>query len=199
MRFTWVITSPLFLVRMVLGLLMLGYLLVMIESHSVPLSGALRFPMIATAVVAAVGVGLLSALLSKLRGDDDDDDDYTDWGMGWRWIAHLAFASAAGFACYFAFTGNAPSACPRDAQFRQDNGASCLKLDNWRTSGDHYYVQYPYDSSGSDDPGAPWVEISRSQYVAEHGTTLRSEVGFGVFLLSVAWLLSAGLGPIRRD
>src|SRR6185437_10588471 len=69
-------------------------------------------------------------------------------------------------ALYFAFTGNLSTACP-------DHATSCIKIDDWSMSGGHYYRRFPYDSQGNDDPGAPWVEISRQVYVAELGTRLR--------------------------
>ena len=79
------------------------------------------------------------------------------------------------------------------------NVTSCLKLDNWRRSGGHYYRQFPCDSTGNDDPGAPWVEISRQVYVADVGTILRSSGQLTGGVLSVAWLPSGGLSAIRRD
>jgi hypothetical protein len=66
-------------------------------------------------------------------------------------------------------------------------------------SGGHYYRQFPYDSQGNADPGAPWVEISQPEYVAEVGTRLRSAAQFGLGTLSAAWVLSGALGAIRRD
>ena len=60
-----------------------------------------------------------------------------------------------------------------------------MKIDNWKMSGGHYYLQFPYDSEGNDDPGAPWVEISRPEYVADVGTLAREDARFGVILLFI--------------
>ena len=178
------IRSRLFLARMVMGLLMVLYLLVVIESHSVPLSPALEVPLPLAGWLAIVVVLPLGARRGTVVIDFSN--------MGWRWIPHLAFATAAVVGFYFAFTGNLSLACPQQA-------TSCVKIDHWRMSGGHYYRQFPYDSQGNDDPGAPWVEISRPEYVAEVGTLLRSAAQFGLGTLSAAWVLSGALGAIRRD
>jgi len=101
----------------------------------------------------------------------------------WSGFVHLAFVVAVGLSLYFALTGNVSLACPQDA-------TSCVKIDNWKVTGSHYYRQFPYDSAGNDDPGAPWVEISRQEYVADVGTLLRQDVLGGVIALCIAWPLA---------
>jgi hypothetical protein len=190
MRFAGAIWSRLFLVRTVLGLLIVLYLLAMIASHSVPLSTALEIPLAVAGWLALAGVVALSALGRRGRRGPVVLDFQA---MGWSWIAHLAFAGAAVAAFYFAFTGNISLACPLYSH------APCVKTENFSMSGGHYYRQNPYDSQGNDDPGAPWVEISRPEYVADVGARLRSSAQFGIGTLSVAWLLSGAVGAMRRD
>jgi hypothetical protein len=190
MRLAGAIGSRLFLVRTVLALLMILYLLAMIASHSVPLSAALEVPLAVAGWLALAGVVALSALGRRgRRGPVVIDFSNT----GWSWIAHLAFAGAAVTAFYFAFTGNISLACPLYSH------APCVKIENFSMSGGHYYRQYPYDSQGNDDPGAPFVEISQPEYVADVGARLRSAARFGLGTLSVAWLLSGGVGSARRN
>jgi hypothetical protein len=105
----------------------------------------------------------------------------------------LAFAGAAVAALYFASAGNLSlGTCP-------PHTTSCLKLDKWSMSGGRYYRQFPYDIQGNDDHNAPWVEISRPEYVAEVGTRLRSSARFGIGALCAAWLLSCALSATIRE
>lgn len=73
----------------------------------------------------------------------------------------------------------------RDDSCRTPNAAACIKIDNWSEQGGSYFRQFP-----SDDPKAPWVAISRTEYVAEVGTRLRSAAGFALLALGVATYLS---------
>jgi hypothetical protein len=169
-----------------MGLLIILYLVVIIASHSVPLSSALEEPL-------ALGgwLAFLVLLFLDRRNGNDGVIAIAPSGMRWSWVPHLVFAVVAGLAFYFASTGNLSLDCP-------DHATSCVKIDQWRMSSGHYYRQFPYDSQGNGDAGAPWVEISRQEYVAEVGTRLRQATQFGVGLLCVAWMLSGGLNAIRR-
>ncbi len=173
----------LFLPRAVMGLLMLGYLFVSIASHWIPLSSVLEGP-VALAGWLAIAVPLVFAEW-LYRWLPDGDGVITRSGMRWFRIMHLAFFAAAGLAFCFAVTGNLSLACPQHA-------TSCVKIDNWKMSGGHYYRQHPYDSAGDDDPGAAWVEISRPEYVTEVGTRVRQAAPFGVGMLCFAWVLYGG-------
>ncbi len=186
MRFTGAVMWRLFLARAVMGLLILGYLLVIIASHSIPLSSALEVPL-AVAGWLTLAVLLVHAGL-RLRGNGV----ITRPEMRWSRIPGLAFAAVAGLAFYFAFTGNLSLACPQHA-------TPCVKIDMWRMSGGHYYRQHPYDSEGNDDPGAAWAEISRQEYVAEVGTRLRQAAPFGVGALCLAWALFGSSERYTRD
>jgi hypothetical protein len=186
MRFAGTVTLRLFLARAVAGLLMLLFLLIMIASHWVPLSSALEIPLGLTGWLA------IPVVLVILNWRGGGTGELAPPRKGWRWILPLVFAAAAGLAVYFAFTGNLSLACPQPA-------ASCLKIDKWKMSGGRYYRQYPYDSQGSDDPGAPWAEISRPVYVAEVGTLLRDSAQFGIGPLILACLLADGLDAVRRN
>ena len=167
----------LFLARVGAGLLLLLYLLALFFSHSVPLSSALEIPFAFTGWLA---LPCLSALIPSGTHQGGRAIMFPAWCWRWRWIPHVAFLAAAVLALYFAFTGNLSTACP-------DHATSCIKIDDWSMSGGHYYRRFPYDSQGNDDPGAPWVEISRQVYVAELGTRLREAALFGVFMVCGVW------------
>lgn len=66
--------------------------------------------------------------------------------------------------------------------------ATCLKVDEWYQSGGSYFHRYPYTAQGDAEPDAPWVAISRGEYVAEVGTRLRSAASSGVLSLGVGAL-----------
>jgi len=173
---------PLVAGRAAVGLLMLAYLGIIVASHSIPLSPDLEIPL---GVGGWLAFAIVLALIARRRGV------IVVSIKPWPLILHLIFATMAGLTLYFAFSGNLPTDCKHGAD-------SCLKIDNWRTSAGHYYRQYPYDSQGNDDAGAPWVEISRQLYVAEVGTRLRLSAQFGVGMLCVSWVLTSGLNAIRR-
>lgn len=160
---------------------MLAYLGVIVASHSIPLSPVLETPL---AVAGWLAFAIVLALIVRRKGE------IVVSVKPWPLILHLVFAAMAGLALYFAFNGNLPTDCTHGAD-------SCLKIDSWRTSAGHYYRQFPYDSQGNSDVGAPWVEISRQLYVAEVGTRLRLAAQFGVGTLCVSWVLTAGLNAMR--
>lgn len=83
-----------------------------------------------------------------------------------------------------AFRGNLSEFC--------DSGdpATCIKIDQWSEKDGSFFRKFPYDAGGADDANAPWVQISRTEYVAEVGTRLRSAAGFGVLALTLASFLS---------
>lgn len=89
----------------------------------------------------------------------------------------------------------------RDNSCRTHEAATCIKVDQWANKGGAYFNQYPYGVAGGDDANAPWVQISRAEYVAEVGTRLRSAAGFGVLALGLASFLSVaeeGMYVTRR-
>jgi hypothetical protein len=172
------------LTRMTLGLLLLLYLFVIAVSHSTPLSSALEAPL---AFVGGFSVALLAlSHWLRTRSGRSRRPELSARKKVWSRVATLAFAAVAGLALYLALTGNVPTNCPQGA-------TSCVKIDEWRISGGHYYRLFPYDSQGNDDPSRPWVEIDRQTYVAEVGTRLRMAAAFGVAGLCLAWLLAGGL------
>jgi hypothetical protein len=162
--------------RVVMGLFMLCYVLVLIASHSVPLSSALETPCAYAgyySVTFMFVLGLFPARAIAIPA-----------GV-WRWIPHLAFVAAAVLAYHYAVTGNIPHSCAART-------FGCPDL-HWRMSGGHYYRQIPYDRQGNADPGAPWVEISRQAYIAEFGSRLRQAAQDGLNGLCFAWLALAAI------
>lgn len=89
----------------------------------------------------------------------------------------------------------------RDESCQTNDPAACIKIDQWAEKDGSYFRKYPYDAAGADDPNAPWVQISRAEYVAEVGTRLRSAAGFGLLALALAGFLSVveeGMSLTRR-
>lgn len=94
-----------------------------------------------------------------------------------------------------AFQGNQDDSCHTHVP------ATCIKIDQWTEQGGSYFRKSPYDAAGEDDPNAPWVQISRAEYITEVGTRLRSAAGFGVVALALASFLSVteeGMSLTRR-
>jgi hypothetical protein len=97
-----------------------------------------------------------------------------------RWdlaVASALFVLLIGAAAAVGATGNVSNDCT--------SAVTCIKIDNWRVADGSYYRQYPYDAAGNSNPSAPWVRISRAEYVAEVGTLLRSAAFFGLFALTL--------------
>lgn len=160
--------------RVVIGLLLLCEVLVLIASHSVPLSSSLETPCAYAGYYSFVFLVVLGLVPGSAR-------TIAIPGGVWRWIPHLAFVAAAVLAYHYAVTGNVPHSCAART-------FGCPDL-HWRMSAGHYYRQIPYDSRGNADPGAPWVEISRQAYVAEFGSRLRQAARDGVNVLCFVWLV----------
>jgi hypothetical protein len=89
-----------------------------------------------------------------------------------------------GFAAAEGLTGDRFGPC-----MATDPG-TCARIDNWRQADGAYFRQMPYDAAGDSDPGAPWVRVSRAEYIAGTGTVLRSAALFGVLSLALGLLLT---------
>jgi hypothetical protein len=171
-------------VRMALRIILLAvallYLAFMRASHTTPFDQGLQAPLaiggwaLAAAVMATVwwhGRGYSRRFLKTLK----------PWKVlrGRRGLmAYCAvMAGVLGIAAVVGLSGMSSTTC-------QNTATTCLKIDKWSEADGNYYRQYPYDSQGNDDPTAPWVQISRSVYVAEVGSQLRSAALFGVLSLA---------------
>jgi hypothetical protein len=93
--------------------------------------------------------------------------------------------------------GNVSKDCGHTAQ-------TCIGLDRWSEAGGVYLRQFPYNAQGNADPNAPWVPISRAEYVAEVGERLRPAALFGVFSIAMGSVVAvaaegaAAALPVRR-
>lgn len=166
-----------------------AYLAFMVASHSTPLSPDLEAPLaIAGWVPLVAGVAAPNlrpkiwrrlspgaALRQYLAPIRRRPDIYLFAAL---MLVVLATAAAAGS------QGNRSGSC--------DSGspANCIKIDQWAEKNGLYFRKYPYAMGGGDDPNAPWVQISRTEYIAEVGTRLRSAAGFGMMSLALATFLS---------
>lgn len=118
---------------------------------------------------------------------------------GWRalrgrWdlaVTGALFAVLIGTAAAIGTTGNLSDDCT--------SPATCFKIDNWQVSDGSYYRQYPYDATGNSDSSAPWVRISRAEYVAEVGSLLRQAAFFGLFALALGMLANLNAERFASD
>jgi hypothetical protein len=202
-------TVALFVVRLIICVLAIGYLIVMIASHLLPLDPNLEAPLAFTPYL----LGLLGGALAFLFGGEAFRQRFRRWlhstmqrrpdgkllrfrntrrpALRYLWYPlplAIVFATVAVAAFYVAATG--PAACP-------DGSAVCVKTDEWRSSGGQYFRLIPYNAQGQADPNQPWVEISRETYVTEVGTRLRQAATFGVFSLCFAWFVSLAAAPLK--
>lgn len=166
-----------------------GYLAFMVLSHSTPLSPGLELPSALPGwLLLAAGVVVIRTRSTGLPRREP--------GSASRWypapvrrrrdiqLFGAVMLVVLGAAAAEGFQGN------RDASCRSQDPATCIKLDQWAEKDGAYFRKFAYDAAGDDDPNAPWVQISRSEYVAEVGTRLRSSAGFGLLALGVASYLS---------
>lgn len=166
-----------------------AYLFFMVLSHSTPLSPDLELPLAlagwlpCVAGVAVIGTrekrwpGLgprpsLRQVLAPMRAR-----------RGIHLFGAVMLVVLAACAAE-ALQGNRQDSC------RSQDPAGCVKLDQWSAKGGLYFGSSPYDAARNGDPNAPWVQISRTEYVAEVGTRLRSAAGFGLLALGIASFLS---------
>lgn len=161
----------------------------MVISHSTPLSPALEVPLaIAGWLPLVAGVVITnvrakrsprlkpsSALALHLAAVRRRTDIYL-FGAVMLVIVVAAVTEA--------FQGNRSGPCD------SGNPATCIKIDQWSEKDGSFFRRFPYDAGGADYPNAPWVQISRTEYVAEVGTRLRSAAGFGVLALTLASFMS---------
>jgi hypothetical protein len=160
-----------------------GYLAFMKVSHSTPFSSTLQ-------VELAVGGWLILASQiitwfvtqppgSRRRALDGRWSPRPGRGrLRGRWdlaVTGVLFAFLIGTAAAVGATGNVSDGCT--------SAATCFKIDNWHVADSRYYRQYPYDAAGNSDPSAPWIRVSRVEYVAEVGSLLRMAAFFGLFTL----------------
>jgi hypothetical protein len=119
----------------------------------------------------------------------------TGWGrLRRRWDLALTgalFALLIGTAAAVGATGNLSDDCT--------SAPTCFKVDNWLVADGGYYRQYPYDAQGNSNSSAPWVRISRDEYVAEVGSLLREAALFGLGSLALGMLLNINAERIAPD
>ncbi len=185
-------TVALVIVRLIICVLTIGYLIVIIASHLLPLDPNLEAPLAYTPYLLGVLGGALAFLFGgaavrqrfRFRNARRPPLRYLWYPLPLA----VAFATLAVAGFYLATTG--PAAC-------SDGSAVCVKTDEWRSSGGQYFRLIPYNAQGQADPNQPWVEISRETYITEVGTRLRQAATFGVFSLCFAWFVSLAAAPLN--
>jgi hypothetical protein len=176
--------------RLVLIAAAAGYLAFMELSHSMPVSPTLQVALAGGGWLIFVSQMIIAFVTRppRLRRMElyGRPRPRVSWRMlrGQRDLAVVGalFAVLMVAAVAAGATGNVSNDCT--------SSATCIKIDNWRVTEGNYYRQYPYDVAGNDDPSAPWVRISRAEYVAEVGTLLRSAAFFGLFALTLGMLVN---------
>jgi hypothetical protein len=171
--------------RLVLIAAATGYLTFMKISHTMPFSPGLQVEL-AVGGWLILASQIITALVTRPYGWRRPWP-YSERRprLGWRtlrgrWdlaVTSALFALLIGTAAAVGATGNVSNDCT--------SAATCIKIDNWRVADGGYYRQYPFDAAGNGNPLAPWVRISRAEYVAEVGTLLRSAAFFGLVALTL--------------
>ncbi len=168
-------------VRLVMMLVLLGYLAMVWESHIIPLPVSLEFPL---ALIGWLFLPVLFVWARLLRID-------TGRGVRWPlkqmfrpWVLTATFGALAAITLFLAIGWDAPSFCQGPVP------VNCVKGYQWSIDNGHYFHT---------TPNGTHAEISRQAYIQELGFDLRSAATFGVYAMCLAWLAAAALrGPIRK-
>jgi hypothetical protein len=162
-------------VRLVMAVVLLGYLVIILLSHLIPLPPFLEIPL------PMIGWLFLPGLYvwARLRRVDMSRAAQPPARELLRpWALTAMFGVLAAVVLFLAVGWDVPGFCPGPVP------VNCFQGYQWSMESGHYYHTVPR--------GAP-TEISRERYVKEVGFDLRSAAAFGVFALCLAWVAAAGL------
>jgi hypothetical protein len=165
-------------IRLVILVVILGYVAVILASHFVPLPVILEGPLV------LVGWLFLPGLFvwGKIRRVDMSRSAQPPAREMLRpWALTATFGALAGVALVLAIGWDVPRFCHGPVP------VNCVKYYHWSVESDHYFHTI--------DGGLP-TEISLQTYVQEVGFDLRSAAAFGVFALCLAWV---GAAVLRRS
>lgn len=65
---------------------------------------------------------------------------------------------------------------------------TCYKTASWSIHDGHYYRPFPYDGQGDGIDGAPWVQITASEYTEGAGADFRQAIDFGICAAALNYL-----------
>ena len=157
-------------IRLVMVVVILGYLAVIVASHFVPLPVSLEAPLV------LVGWLFLAGLLVwvRLRRVDMSRGAQPPAREMLRpWALTATFGALAAVALFLAIGWDVPSVCHGPVP------VNCVKYYKWSVESGHYFHAI--------EGGLP-TEISLQTYIQEVGFDLRSAAAFGVFALCLAWV-----------
>lgn len=165
-----------------------AYLAFMVASHTKPFDPGLEF-------LLGIGGWLFAALfivktLVTCRGRSKKElRALGSWRtLSGRWDLAVYAVAMLGIIVSGAVVGLSGNKATNCAD--PDHAAPRAKTDSWSVVNGQYLRHHPYDARGDSDPQAPWVPITRDEYVAEVGTRLRSAALFGEFSLVTALMAS---------
>jgi hypothetical protein len=164
--------------RLVIIVVILGYIAIIVASHFVPLSVFLVGPM---AITGWLFLPFLF-LWARLRRIDTRPSAQPPMKEMLRpWVLTALYGALVAAALTLAIVWDVPSFCHGPVPL------NCVKGYAWSADNGHYYHTTAAGTYG---------EISRETYVQEVGFDLRSAAVFGVLALCAAWI---GAGVFRRS
>jgi hypothetical protein len=162
-------------VRLVIAVVLLGYLVIILLSHFIPLPLFLEGPLVLIGWLFLPGLFVWGRLrrVDISRGAQPPGRELLR-----PWALTATFGALAAVVLFLAIGWDVPSFCHGPVP------VNCVKYYQWSVESGHYY----HTIAG----GIP-AEISQQTYVQEVGFDLRSAAAFGVFALCLAWVAAAVL------
>lgn len=156
--------------RLVIIVVLIGYLAIIVASPFVPLSLSLEGPLVLVGWLFLPGM----FLWAKLRRIDTRPSAHPPVREMLRpWALTVTFGAVAAVTLFLATAWDVPEHC--------HISLNCVKGYEWHTENGKYYHVIEGVSA----------EISQQAYMQEIGIDLRSAAAFGVYALCLAWVATA--------
>jgi branched-subunit amino acid ABC-type transport system permease component len=166
--------------RLVIIVVILGYLAIIVASHFVPLTVFLAGPLVITGWLFLLGL-FLGARLRRIDTRPSAQPPIREMLRPWGLTA--IFVAVAAVALFLAIGWDVPSFCHGPIP------VNCVKGYVWSSDSGHYYHT---------TAAGIYAEISQQTYIQEVGFDLRSAAVFGVLALCAAWIGAAVFRPLSR-
>jgi hypothetical protein len=161
--------------RLAIIVVILGYLAIIVASHSVPLPVSLEGPLVIVGWSFLPGIYVWGRLR---RVDMRPVAQPPAREMLRPWTLTIAFGALAAVALFLALGWDVPSFCHGPVP------VNCVKGYQWSTDNGHYHHT---------NADGIYAEISQQTYVQEVGFDLRSAGTFGILAMCLAWVGAAVL------
>jgi hypothetical protein len=163
-------------VRLAIIFVLLGYLVIIVASHFIPLPLFLQPPLVLVGWLFLPGL----YVWGRLRRIDTRRSALPRFREMLRpWALTAIFGALVAVALFLAIVWDVPGSCHGPVP------VNCFRGYNWSTDDGRYFHTTSY--------GAAPSEISRQTYLKEVGFDLRSSAAFGVYAMCLAWIGAAAL------